>query len=335
MQYPTFSRDAVAERLERAKLDASRSAAASRLTFTCTLNLFSFPMFGVLNLNKPAGLSSRDVVNRVQRLARPHKVGHAGTLDPIATGVLVVCLGQATRLVEYAQRLPKSYRAMFLLGRRSETDDVEVECEIVADAAVPTLAAIERALPRFVGEISQRPPRHSAVKIAGQRAYKLARRGVEFEPEPKSIVIHRLAIVRYEFPELVLDVDCGSGTYIRALGRDLAESLGTCAVMAALERTAVGGFHLAEAIAVDRLEGQWQSRVQSPAILTASLPSIVVTDAELVELQRGRTIAKPAHCAVAAGAEIAALDVGGNLVAILAERRPGELSPTRNFTQPE
>jgi tRNA pseudouridine55 synthase len=292
-------------------------------------------MFGVLNINKPAGLSSRDVVNRVQRLVRPHKVGHAGTLDPIATGVLVVCLGQATRLVEYAQRLPKSYRATFLLGRHSETDDVEVECEVVADAPEPTLAEIEAALPRFVGEICQRPPRHSAVKITGQRAYKLARRGVEFEPEPKTVIIHRLAIVRYESPELVVEVDCGSGTYIRSLGRDLAESLGTCAVMAALERTAIGGFHVADAVDIDCLADQWQSRLQSPAILTASLPSIVVADAELLELQHGRTIDKPAQCMAHPDDEIAALDARGNLVATLAERRPGELSPTRNFTQPE
>jgi tRNA pseudouridine55 synthase len=119
------------------------------------------------------------------------------------------------------------------------------------------------------------------------------------------------------------------------LGRDLAESLGTCAVMSALERTAVGGFHVADAIAIDHLADQWQSQLQSPAILTASLPSIIVADAELLELQHGRTIAKPAQCSAAAGDEIAALDARGYLVAILTERRPGELSPTRNFTQPE
>src|SRR5262245_1652765 len=144
-------------------------------------------MFGVFNINKPAGLTSRDVVNRVQRRVRPHKAGHAGTLDPLATGVLLVFVGGATRLIEHAQRLRKSYRGTFLLGRRSDTDDVEQDVELVAGAPEPTREEIESALPRFTGEILQRPPRHSAVKIAGQRAYKLARQGVEFEPEAKRV----------------------------------------------------------------------------------------------------------------------------------------------------
>lgn len=294
-------------------------------------------MFGVLNINKPVGLTSRDAVNRVQRIVRPHKVGHAGTLDPLASGVLIVCLGQATRLIEYAQGLPKFYRGTFLLGRRSDTDDVETECEVVADAREPTLEEIEQALPRFTGEISQRPPRHSAVKIGGQRAYKLARRGVEFEPAAKAVSIHRVAVVRYEYPELVLDVECGGGTYIRSLGRDIAESLRTCAVMSALERTAIGAFSVVDAVNLEELDAEVSRRLQSPVTLLAGLPALIVTVAEVAELRHGRPVRRAAlaeRLGDVATEEIAALDGAGNLAAILAERHPGLLFPVRNFTQP-
>jgi tRNA pseudouridine55 synthase len=295
-------------------------------------------MFGVLNINKPAGMTSRDVVNRVARRVRPHKAGHAGTLDPLATGVLLVCVGAATRLVEFAQRLPKSYRGTFLLGRRSETDDVERDVEVVAGAREPTRAELDAALPAFLGEILQRPPRHSAVKIAGKRAYKLARAGVEFEPAAKTVAIHRLAVVWYEYPELVLEVDCGSGTYIRSLGRDLAESLGTHAVMSALERTAIGEFGVAEATTLEQLDGDWQLHVLPAGRLVAALPSIVVNDAELRELQHGRTIGASGRVAATGsleGEEIAAFDECGELVALLHWKGDGVLAPSRNFTQAE
>jgi tRNA pseudouridine55 synthase len=293
-------------------------------------------MFGVFNINKSAGLTSRDVVNRVQRRVRPDKAGHAGTLDPLATGVLLVCVGPATRLVEHAQRLRKSYRGTFLLGQRSDTDDVEHEVEIVAGAPRPTRAEIDAALPRFVGEISQRPPRHSAVKIAGRRAYELARAGVEFEPDARTVVIHCINVVRYEYPELVLEVDCGSGAYIRSLGRDLAESLRTCAVMSALERTAIGDFRVDDAMTLADLDGDWQGGLLPAARLVAELRSIVVTATELRELQHGRTI--DAGGRVAAGErtadeEIAAFDDAGNLVALLRWKAEGVLVPSRNFTQ--
>ena len=134
-------------------------------------------LFGLLNVNKPAGVTSRDVVNRVQRLVRPERVGHAGTLDPLATGVLVVCLGPATRLVEYLQRLRKRYRAAFLLGRTSDTEDIEGQVVELAAPPRPTPAQIAAVLPRFLGQIEQVPPAFSALKLAGRRAYELARAG--------------------------------------------------------------------------------------------------------------------------------------------------------------
>jgi tRNA pseudouridine55 synthase len=274
-------------------------------------------------------------VNRVQRLVRPAKAGHAGTLDPIASGVLLVCVGQATRLIEYAQQLPKSYRGLFLLGRRSASDDIESEVEIVEGARQPTAGEIESALGSFRGEILQRPPLHSAVKIGGRRAYQLARQGVDFETAAKTVAIHRLRVVRYEYPELVLEIDCGSGTYIRSLGRDLAVELGTCAVMAELERTAIGEFTLERAVRPDLLDGDWRQHLIPPANLLASLPSLAVSDDELRELQHGRSIRREGSSArVPKNGEVAAFDQHGDLVAILAERRSGEWWPVRNFTQP-
>src|SRR5262249_43555691 len=156
----------------------------------------------------------------------------------------VICVGQATRLIQYVQRLPKRYRATFLLGRHSETDDTEGEITLIEGAPQPARAEIEAALSKFIGDIEQRPPAHSAVKIAGRRAYKLARQGRAVEIAPRTVTIHSLNILRYDYPELELVVECGSGTYIRSLGRDLASALGTAAVMSALERTAVGGFRV-------------------------------------------------------------------------------------------
>src|SRR5438034_4937061 len=157
-------------------------------------------MFGLLNVDKPAGWTSRDVVNRVQQLVRPHKVGHAGTLDPLATGVLVIALGPATRLIEYVQRMPKSYQGSFLLGRTSDTEDTQGTVVELPTASIPAKEDILAAIPKFVGTIEQRPPAYSALKIAGQPAYKLARRGESVELVPRRVEIYSIEFVRYEYP---------------------------------------------------------------------------------------------------------------------------------------
>ena len=293
--------------------------------------------FGILNVDKPSGLTSRDAVNRVERLFHKVKCGHAGTLDPLATGVLVICVGQTTRLIQYVQRLPKQYRAVFQFGRRSVTDDVEGEVELVADAPQPTRAQIEAALPQFVGEIQQRPPAHSAIKVGGQRAYDLARRGEEFTLPERTITIHRLEILRYEYPELELAIECGSGTYVRSLGRDLAASLGTAAVMSALVRTAIGNFRVADAVALDDLTNDTVlQHLQPPLVALAGLPQIAVNEKQLGELRHGRPIevkglVRPVPAANSPTAEWAAVDPEGRLAAILFEKQPNQLWPARNF----
>lgn len=309
--------------------------------------------FGILNIAKPLRLTSRDVVNRVQRLVRPAKCGHAGTLDPLATGVLLVCVGPATRLIEYAQRLEKRYRATFLLGHYSPSDDTELPPEPLTDAPRPSRADVEAALPNFLGRIEQRPPAYSAVKLGGRRAFDLARRGEAVELAPRPVTIHDLEIIHYEYPTLRLDVRCGSGTYIRSLGRDLAESLGTAAVMTELVRTAVGPFAVGDAVAVDQLDAAaLAAKLHPPTSLLAGMPRIELTPEEAEEIRHGRTIPlaphrealERAHSQRSSGrpgtAEtpdrtgslvvIAAL-ANGRLVALLKVADPSTLRAFRNF----
>ena len=286
-------------------------------------------MFGLLNIHKPSGMTSRDVVNRVQRLVRGVRVGHAGTLDPLATGVLVVALGPATRLVEYVQRMPKRYVGTFLLGRTSDTEDATGNVVELAAPPQPTRREVEAALPAFLGTIQQLPPAFSALKVQGRRAYDLARRGEQVALQPRPIEILSLAVVRYEYPELELDVCCGSGTYIRSLGRDLAQSLGTGAVMSALQRTAVGDFRLGEAMAFEQLTPETiADGLLSPRRAVALLPAAALTEDEIRRVAHGLTVRN--RWGADAG-ELAAVDEQDRLVAILAPRGREELGPVRNF----
>jgi len=288
------------------------------------------PPHGLLNLNKPAGMTSRQAVNHVERLVRPAKVGHAGTLDPLATGVLVVCVGAATRLIDYVQRMPKSYTGTFLLGRHSPTEDLEGQVTELEGPPVPTQDQIAVAARAFVGQIEQRPPAYSALKIAGRRAYKLARKGQQVELKPRTVTIHRIEVTAYEYPELTLEVECGSGTYIRSLGRDLAESLRTAAVMSALVRRSVGIFHIEDAIEPGRLTKQnLPDHLQPPLRAVESLPCIELSAEEIAQVSRGGAIRKKPRTPDAK--ESTALDAAGRLVAILAPRGKGQLGPLRNF----
>jgi tRNA pseudouridine55 synthase len=287
-------------------------------------------VFGFLNINKPRGITSRDAVNVVARLVRPAKTGHAGTLDPLAEGVLVVGVGPATRLVEYVQRMPKRYRGEFLLGRESPTEDVEGPVAELAEAPIPTRDELATAARGLIGSIEQRPPQYSAVKVAGRRAYELARRGEAVSLAPRTVTIHELAIVEYDYPRLVIDVRCGGGTYVRSLGRDLATAVGTVAVMSALVRTAIGPFTVERATSLDGLSRESLGDTLVPATAAvAELPRRVLGDAEVVEILAGRSIAAADD---GDAPEVAALDAEGNLRAILVPRGAGRLGPNRVFT---
>ncbi len=272
-------------------------------------------VFGVLNLHKPAGKTSRDIVNIVQRLARPAKVGHAGTLDPIATGVLLTCVGPATRLIAYAQRLEKRYLATFQLGQRSETEDIEGDIELLDNPPHPTMEQIAGVLVQFTGDILQVPPAFSALKVKGQRAYKLARRGEEVVLHPRPITIHAIDVMRYEYPEVVLDIRCGSGTYIRSLGRDIARALGSEAVMSALSRTAIGPFTVETAVDPAKLDRDNLARWLMPGqALLDELPTVTLTAVEIDSIATGRVIE---NRFAAEAAEVIAISASGKLLAIL------------------
>jgi tRNA pseudouridine55 synthase len=286
-------------------------------------------LFGVLNLDKPAGITSRRAIDAVAKLVRPTKVGHAGTLDPLATGVLVTCIGRATRLIEYIQDLPKQYSATFLLGRTSSTEDVEGEIVELHDAPRPTLDEIRDAASAMIGEILQRPPAFSALKVAGQRAYALARRGDDVQLTPRPVMIYRLEIVEYDYPSLALDIKCGSGTYVRSLGRDLAESLGTGAIMSSLVRTAIGHFRIEDAINPASLSRESiEAWLITAANAVKHLPTVVMSPAQTQRLEHGKPLV---DLRSQAGGPLAALNDSGRLVAILRAISADEFRSERFF----
>jgi len=280
-------------------------------------------MNGFLNIDKPAGPTSHDVVARVRRLAgRGVKVGHAGTLDPGARGVLPVALGHATRLVEHLADARKGYRGLARLGRTTTTDDAAGET--VEERPVPplTLALVEAAAAPLRGEILQVPPAVSALHVDGRRAYELARAGERVELAARPARIYRLDWAIVDERTVALEVECGKGTYIRALARDLGAALGCGAHLDALERTFVGPFHLDEAVALDALTAD-------PALLTGSLlpPTAALAGWSAAALDadglRRVSHGMPLRLDGLAGERAYAHDGEGALVALL--RREGEL----------
>ncbi len=290
-------------------------------------------MFGILNVNKPKGITSRAAVNRVYRAVKPNKAGHAGTLDPLAHGVLLVPIGSASRLVPYLHLLPKRYLASFELGMSSASDDSETEVTEHPELPAPSRIDLEQACAEMQGEVLQRPPAYSAIKVEGKRAYKMARQGNLLDLPKRPVQIHRITLLHYEFPELVLEIDCGSGTYIRSIGRDLAQSLGTEAIMTALARTAIGPFKIQDATSIDDLTAEAARAALQPAARgVMHMPQTILDDDEVTEIINGRMIP---FRALGPGfindpQEIAALDESGRLRAIL-HSRDGGLGPKRVF----
>jgi tRNA pseudouridine55 synthase len=249
-------------------------------------------LFGVLNVNKPAGMTSRDLVNRVQRLVRPVKVGHAGTLDPMATGVLLICLGPATRLVTMLQEGSKTYVTQFTLGQSSDTDDSTGTVQRhEVNGPLPTLDEIVIALQTMTGVISQVPPDYSAVHVSGQRAYAMARAGQELSLKAKEVEIHSIQVIDYKWPHLELEITCGSGTYIRSIARDLGLQLGCGGLMSRLERTRVADFAVSESVNADDLSLDTINTQLCPAIrIVSQLPKYDCNEQDVFDILRGRRI---------------------------------------------
>ena len=254
-------------------------------------------MDGILNIHKPLHLTSHDVVARVRRVAGQKRVGHTGTLDPLATGVLVVCLGRATRLVEYVVGLPKRYEAIVRLGQSSTTYDAEGE--ITAERPLPpdlTTAQLATALHPFTGAIEQRPPMYSAIKKNGQPLYKLARQGETIDIPPRPVTIYELAITHWEAPLLHLSVACSAGTYIRSLAHDLGEALGCGGHLVGLVRSAVGEFTLESAVHLEGLTAENMGQhLLPPATAVGHLPLLAIDDTAAQALLMGQAIPRASH----------------------------------------
>lgn len=249
-------------------------------------------LFGVLNIRKPPGVTSRDVVNRIQKLIRPVKCGHAGTLDPMATGVLLVCLGPATRLANLLQEGAKTYSAEFTLGQVSDTDDStgKIESWPVTEPH-PSHDQIEQTLQAMTGIVSQVPPAYSAVHVDGQRAYALAREGRSVTLQAKEIEIHSIRVLNFEWPRLELEIVCGSGTYIRSIARDLGERLGCGGLMSRLERTRVGSFSVTDGVTMDELSLETISQCLCPAVrIIEHLPKFDCRPEDVRSLLCGRAL---------------------------------------------
>jgi tRNA pseudouridine55 synthase len=273
-------------------------------------------MTGFLNINKPSGMTSHDVVARVRRLVgRKVKVGHAGTLDPAATGVLPIAIGQATRLIEYLADARKGYRAVVALGTTTTTDDAEGEP--LEQHPVPPLTheQLEAALQPLRGEIMQVPPMYSALHHQGQRLYALAREGQTIERPPRPVTIHALCLLAADEHTLTLDIACSKGTYIRSLARELGEALGCGAHLAALERTFVGSFVVADAVPLETLQQAADVRpyLLPPETAVSDLPPVTLDAAQSQHVCNGRAIS----LAGVAGERVRAHDARGMLLALL------------------
>lgn len=248
--------------------------------------------FGFLNINKPVGMTSHDVVAAVRRHIRLKRVGHAGTLDPLASGVLVVCVGLATRLSEYVMHTTKGYQARVRLGVVTDTYDAEGETLREADPSGITQAQVEALLPQFTGDIAQVPPMYSAIKKDGKKLYELARAGETLDLPSRSVRIESLKVSAWDGPEFTLDVQCGSGTYIRSLAYDIGEALGVGAHLSGLVRTQSGAFTVADAVTLEdfRATEDWQQYLILPREAMPHVPLVTLDAAGYADIQQGRRI---------------------------------------------
>ena len=252
-------------------------------------------MDGILNINKPKGKTSFSIVARIRRLSGERRVGHAGTLDPEATGVLPVCLGQGTRVIEFLVNTTKTYRARIEFGRATDTYDGSGQSTHEGDISEIKKRRIEAALDAFRGRIEQTPPMYSAVKHQGQPLYKLARGGITVERKKRVAIIHRLELVSWRKPVATVEVECSKGTYIRSLANDLGEHLGCGAFLLSLVRTRCGIFDIEDAITISQFEeayqnGNWQELLHPIDIVLQDLPTLIIDEDAEKAFKTGKPI---------------------------------------------
>ena len=250
---------------------------------------------GILNIDKPAGITSMDVVRRIKRASGQKRVGHGGTLDPFASGVVPICLGRATRMMEYLVDGSKEYHATVRLGVETDTYDVDGQVVAESDISDIDIDSIRHALKPFVGMIEQVPPMFSALKKDGERLYNMARAGIEVEREPRSVHVIGIDVVDWSPPDLIIDVTCGRGFYMRSLAHDLGEVLDCGGHLQQLTRTRNSAFNIDEALSLEEAEtcfteGTWQDTLHSPDVAVRSMPAIVVGSGVADRVRNGRPL---------------------------------------------
>ena len=290
---------------------------------------------GWICLDKPLGFTSTDAVSRVRRAFNAQKGGHAGTLDPLASGILPIALGEATKTVPYLMEADKTYRFTIAWGVSTASFDGEGAVTATSDVRPPA-DAVRDALPAFTGEILQTPPMFSAIKVDGERAYDLAREGVEVELKPRPVKIHRAELVAATADSATLEIDCGKGTYVRALVRDLAAGLGACGHVSALRRTRVGRFDEASAITLENLAEMVHRGAGSEALLPVEtalddIPALAVTHEDVFKLKQGRPIVLVPRTIGGEDASRTVSAMSDGRIVALCELRAGRLNPTRDF----
>ncbi|MBN1876064.1 MAG: tRNA pseudouridine(55) synthase TruB [Anaerolineae bacterium] len=276
-------------------------------------------MHGLLVINKPAGMTSHDVVNAVRHIAQTRRVGHTGTLDPMATGVLLLLVGSATRLAQFMADHTKVYRAVVRLGAVTTTYDREGDV-LEQHPVQVTRAACEETLAHFRGTIQQIPPMYSAIKVAGKKLYELARQGKMLDRAPRTVTLYRLDLVDWNPPDLILEVVCSAGTYVRSLAHDLGQVLGCGAYLHALTRVAVGDFNLEMSRTLEALRDLASKNALSAALLPpaaalVAMPEVRLTAHQVQAVRYGQSIgdlSTPPECII-----LKALDQDGHLVAVL------------------
>ena len=290
---------------------------------------------GWIVLDKPVGLTSSQAVGRVRRLFGRVKAGHAGTLDPLATGVLPIALGEATKTMSFVMDGRKSYRFSVRFGEARTTDDAEGAVTEISDRR-PSDEAVRAALPAFIGSTEQVPPVYSALKVGGKRSYDLARSGTPPDLKPRTVEITRLEVVERPDPDhVVIEMDCGKGTYVRSLARDLGRALGTVAYVAWLRRTRSGPFGEAGAISLAKLEEFGHKSPPLEQLLPvlaalADIPALAVSGTDAALLRQGRSLKLPGDVPVPSTASTICATAEGKPVALV--RRAGEtLAPVRVF----
>ncbi len=250
---------------------------------------------GVLNIDKPEGLTSMDVVRHIKRVSRVKRVGHGGTLDPFATGVIVICLGQGTKMMQDLVDGSKIYRGVVELGVETDTYDVQGAVIRRMDASEVTLDGFTTTMGKFIGVIDQVPPMYSALKRQGKRLYELARAGVEIDRDPRRVEVNEIKVIEWNFPLVEIEVRCGRGFYMRSLAHDLGEKLGCGAHLKSLKRIKNGPFYIGEALTLQQVEkkfgdSSWKQIVRAPDTIVSHLRTIIIGGKAEQALRQGQSL---------------------------------------------